>query len=202
MKNLNSDVKKVVVTVHGIKSRGKELQKLTDLLSKEEFIDHNYRFVNIRYTKLLAVVNTLPWVRTMTAKFVASRLETVRWKFRNAKVIVICHSNGTVAVSKAMEKAFNPKKPYPRIRIDRVVLLGCAIKRSFNWGRYPYTDIVNFVSSNDKVIFFSRLYGMGRAGRYGFKNKYGNLTEFKVKWGHSGFLEEYEMIKKEVFRDL
>lgn len=202
MKNLNSDVKFVICTIHGIESKGKNLKELSERLSKEVFIDYSYKFINIRYNRLLAIVNTLPWVRKMTAKYVASRLETVRWKFRNANIIVICHSNGTVAVSKAIKKSFNLKKPYPRIKVDRLVLLGSAVGMNFKWGNYTHIDVVNFISSNDLVIFFSRLYGMGRSGRYGFKRESENLTQFKVKWGHSGFNDHYWIIKREVFSDL
>ena len=73
--------------------------------------------------------------------------------------------------------------------------MGSPIERSFDWSKYPGINVVNFISTNDKVIFFARLYGMGRAGRYGFKKPSSNLRQIKVRWGHSGFLKQYEKIR-------
>jgi hypothetical protein len=55
--------------------------------------------------------------------------------------------------------------------------------------------VINFVSKNDKVVWFARFYGMGTSGRNGFKKKCSNLKQVCVKWGHSGFMKKYPMIR-------
>lgn len=187
-------VKTVIITIHGQESIGKNLADLSYNLSQEEFVQDT-AFINIRYTRLWTVVNTLPWVRTMTAKYIASRLNTItRYQYPGADIIVIAHSNGTRATRIAMDMRLKPKKKWPHFRIDHLVLLGCPIKRNYRWSKHPNTHVVNFISSNDKVVFMAMFYGMGSAGRYGFKHKSPNLVQLNVKWGHSGFMKLYSRI--------
>jgi len=200
-------MKAIFVTIHGQESNGKNMKALSDKLEAAYFT-YDCAFVNIRYTKLLTIVNTLPWVRTMTAKYIASRLETIKYKFPEAAIIVAAHSNGTRATSIAMKKrnkARKSKSKYPDFRIDHLLLLGCPIKRSFDWSRFPSTGVINFISVDDKVVFMARLYGMGSAGRYGFKKSSKNLNQVWMKWGHSGFMKHYSVIKgyvKEILENL
>ncbi len=183
-------IKTVLVTIHGQQSVGEKMAELSYELSGEGFVI-NCQFINIRYTKLPMIINTLPWVRTMTAKYIASRLETINLKYPEAKIIVIAHSNGTRATRIAMDMRFKPKKKWPGFQIDDLILLGCPIKRGYKWTRHPHTNVVNFISINDLVVWAARFYGMGSAGRFGFKHPAPNLKQFFVKWGHSGFMDHY-----------
>lgn len=185
--------KTVVVTIHGQESIGQNMALLSGRLDAEDFMD-DCVFINLRYTKLPTAINTLPWVRTMTAKYVAARLNGICNKYPDARIIVIAHSNGTRATRIAMDMRLKPKKKWPAFRVDELILLGCPIKRNYDWGRHPKTQVLNFISSNDWVVWAARFYGMGQAGRYGFKKKPKNLRQFRVTWGHSGFMERYGMI--------
>lgn len=186
----------VVVTVHGQESVGKNMYDLSRRLDAEDFMD-DAKFINLRYTRLPTVVNTLPWVRTMTAKYVAARLNGIYNKYPGAHIIVISHSNGTRATRIAMDMRLKPKKNWPDFRIDDLLLLGCPIKRNYKWSKHPWTQVLNFVSSNDMVVWAARFYGMGSAGRgKGFKYASDNLKQVHVKWGHSGFMEQYTIISE------
>ncbi len=187
-------MKVVLVTIHGQESKGKNLKELSLRLSKEPFA-RNWVFINIRYPRLLTVVNALPWVRSMTAKYVAARLDTIDSDYPGYLICVVSHSNGTRATTIAIEKSHNPRIKYLKFRINKLILLGCAVRRNFDWNKYPSIKVVNFISTNDWVIFWARLYGMGTAGRSGFKIKAPNLRQIQVKFGHSGFLEQYEKIR-------
>ncbi len=194
-------IKTVIVTIHGQESKGKNMALLSTELSKEKVLT-DCAFINIKYTRLLTVVNTLPWVRTMTAKYVASRLETIKYMYPGARVIVLAHSNGTRASRIAMDMRLRPKKKWPKFKIDNLILLGCPIKRNYKWTKHLKTKVVNFISSNDRVVWLARFYGMGAAGRYGFKYEGSNLTQIRVKWGHSGFMKEYNLISSVVLNIL
>ncbi len=186
--------KTVIVTIHGQESIGKNMVSLTEKLSGESFLE-DCRFINIRYTRLITIVNTLPWVRTMTAKYIAARLNTItRYQLPGARIIVIAHSNGTRATRIAMDMIQKPKKKWPHFRIDNLILLGCPIRRDYRWTKHMNTNVINFISSNDKVVWFARFYGMGTAGRNGFKYEGDNLTQIRVRWGHSGFMKGYNVI--------
>lgn len=191
-------MKTVVVTVHGQESKGKNLKELSDRLSKEPFAE-DWEFVNIRYTRLLTVVNTIPWVRSMTAKYIAARLDAIDSDYPDSLIYVVAHSNGTRATKIAIEKSAYIKS-YPKFRIDKLFLLGSAISRKFDWGNYPKIEVTNFYSTNDWVIFWAKLYGMGTSGRHGFRKESPNLRQIKVRWGHSGFLEHYELVANEIRR--
>ena len=183
--------KPVIVTIHGQESRGKNMQVLSEKLAKD--LKRECTFINIKYPRLLTVVNTLPWVRKITAKYIGARLDTIDSDNPNSPIIAIAHSNGTVALKKAMDNRM--KSNWPWFRINGLILLGCPLKRNCDWRKYADVEVVNFVSSNDKVVWLARFYGMGAAGRYGFKKSRTNLKQVYVKWGHSGFLKQYTRIR-------
>ncbi len=188
-------MKTIIVTIHGQESNGKKLKELSNRLKTD--IKGEVAFVNLRYTKLLTVVNTLPWVRSMTAKYIAARLDTIDSDNMDAKIIVIAHSNGTRATKIAMDNRWT-KRDWPVFRINGLILLGAPINRSYNWNRHPNTKVINFISSNDKVVWLARFYGMGTAGRNGFKPKPPNLIQISCKYGHSGFMQRYFTIMSSV----
>jgi alpha-beta hydrolase superfamily lysophospholipase len=130
----------------------------------------------------------------MTAKYIAARLDTIDSDYPEGRIIVIAHSNGTVAVSKAMDMRYKANN-WPAFSVDGLILLGSPMKRNYDWGNHPFTEVINFISKNDKVVWLARFYGMGAAGRYGFKKKRRNLKQVCVKWGHSGFMKQYRKVK-------
>ena len=77
---------------------------------------------------------------------------------------------------------------------NNLMLLGCPIKRNYNWNKHPDTDVINFISTNDRVVWLARFYGMGSAGRVAFDYEPSNLHQIIVKWGHSGFMKRYRLI--------
>lgn len=185
--------KTLVITIHGQESVGKNMRALTDKLGAEVFMD-GVKFINLRYTKLPTIINTIPWVRTMTAKYIAARLDAICAKHKGWRIIVIAHSNGTRATRIAMDMRYHLKKKWPLFWIDDLILLGCPIKRNYEWNQHPETNVLNFVSVNDKVVWLARFYGMGAAGRFSFTNDADNLKQIKVKWGHNGFMKQYPII--------
>ena len=183
----------VIVTVHGQESKGEILKELSYKLSKD--IKGDVTFINLRYPRLLTVVNTLPWARKMTAKYIAARMDTIDSDNPCTKIIVIAHSNGTRAMRIAMDMRYNEAVNWPKFAVDGLILLGSPIRRNYDWSNNPHTEVVNFISTNDKVVWLARFYGMGGAGRFGFKKVPRNLMQIKVKWGHSGFMKKYSLIR-------
>lgn len=195
-----ASVKTIVISVHGQESVGKNMAWLSKELGEEAWME-DCEFINIRYTRLPTLINTLPWVRTMTAKYVAARLNGICAANKGARIIVIAHSNGTRATRIAMDMRLKPKKKWPMFKIDDLILLGCPIKRNYRWDKHPATNVVNFVSSNDYVVWAAQFYGMGTAGKNAFDYEGDNLKQINVRWGHSGFMEQYPIIA-EVMRSI
>ena len=71
----------------------------------------------------------------------------------------------------------NTNKKWPNFKIRDLILLGCPIKRNYEWSQHLRTKVYNFVSSNDIVVWFAQFYGMGTAGRTAFKYEGENLTK-------------------------
>ncbi len=188
MKLLGPDisVKTNIITIHGIKTDGDDLYNLSKKLKEDLDID---KVTNIDYRYLLASLNYLPWVRNILQEYLAARLALLTYKYPRSKTLILAHSNGTWMLGKAIERY------YPKFRIDNIFLFGSVLKRNFNWARYE-ARVINFIGEHDKVLLFSKtLYGMGWSGRYGFKWGCSNLKQFRFNWGHTGYMEEYELIK-------
>jgi hypothetical protein len=178
----NDKVKVVVASLHGIMSTGKNLHGVMEKI-KQEFPDYHYTEMKYGYTN--ALLNYIPWARRITADYVAFRISCLSYKYRNAKIIIIAHSNGTFAIARALEKWYDNGG----LRIGLIILAGSVIKRKFDWSRYPDINIVNIVATRDWVSFISKwTYGMGSSGVWGFKRGYANLIEYKFKMGHTGYI--------------
>ena len=178
----NDKVKVVVLSIHGIMTRGKNLHNVMGKI-EQEFPDYHYTEMKYGYTN--ALLNYVPWARRITADYVAFRISCLSYKYRNAKIIVIAHSNGTFALARAIEKWYENGG----MRIGLIILAGSVMKRKFDWSRYPNISVVNIVATRDWVSLLSKwTYGMGSSGVKGFKYCYANLIEYRFKMGHTGYV--------------
>jgi hypothetical protein len=180
----NDKVKVVVASIHGIMSKGKNLHRVMEKI-KKEFPDYHYTEVKYGYTN--AILNYAPWARNIVRDYVAFRISCLSYKYRNAKIIVIAHSNGTYALGNALEKWYENGG----MRVGMIVLVGSVIKRKFNWNRYPNISVVNIVATRDWISLMSKwAYFMGQSGVKGFKYSFPNLMEYRFKMGHTGYIKK------------
>lgn len=178
----NDGVQVVVVSIHGIMTKGKNLHRVMEQV-RLEFPDYHYTELKYGYTN--AVLNFAPWARHIVRDAVAYRISGLSYKYRNAKIIVIAHSNGTFALGKALERWYKNGG----MRIGMIILAGSVIKRKFDWSRYPDISVVNIIATRDWVSWISKpLYGMGRSGIKGFKSIFPNVMEYRFKTGHTGYV--------------
>lgn len=179
----NDKVKVVVASIHGIMTKGKNLHRVMGQI-KHDIPDAHYTEVNYGYTN--AILNFTPWARNITRDYIAFRLSCLSYKYRNAKIITIAHSNGTYALGNALDKWY----ANGGMRVGQIILVGSVIKRKYDWSRFPDIDVVNIVATRDWVSFLSKwIYGMGQSGVSGFKHCYENLTEYRFKMGHTGYVK-------------
>ena len=118
-----------------------------------------------------------------------------------ARIVVICHSNATFAIERALTKYYIDSKGLcEKIRIDKLILFGSVIEKHCDWSRFPDIDVVNFVGSKDRVSKMAPLFGMGSSGARGFKKKSDNLQQWFLHWKHSDFVDDanYGFIKNQV----
>lgn len=156
------------------------------------------------YPKLNATMGFRRWARDIVRDYILKCLALECCKYPDRKLIVICHSNATWGISRAVGKYY--KHYYwdkDKISIHRIVLFGSTIKRNWDWGKYKSIEsVVNFVGTRDRVVWLSKLFKMGWSGRKGFKINAPNLTQVYNPWKHSDFVLEknLDVIKEEVFR--
>lgn len=186
------NIKVVIVTMHGIKSKGKNMKALSDYLKTKCENPNITHFEILNYGKLLATINFIPIVRRLTAEYLFKSLRVLTFRFPYAKIILISHSNATWATGRTVEKH------YREFHLDKVILLGCVMRRAFDWSKHSSIKVINFIGRRDGVVFWARLYGMGRSGKYGFKKEGDNLRQIETNWNHSGFVDNFSVIKGEI----
>lgn len=193
-----------LVSFHGLYSQGDNLEILANGLEAEAEL----RGIDVvtsqhDYPKLNVTMGTKKWARDIVRDYILKCLALEYRKYPDRKLYVFCHSNATWGISRAIEKYYGKSKGLcDRIRIDKLFLFGSTIRRDFDWGQYP-VYVINFVGTKDKVVWLSKLYGMGWSGRKGFKSKC-NVTQHYNNWKHSDFVlpKNFDLIKDEVFRNL
>lgn len=188
----NPNIKVVIVTVHGIESKNENLEDLNNYLKGQGFDPETTHFTKIVYGKVHTWIGRAPILRYITAELVSSRLSTLSYKYPNAKIILIAHSFGTWSTARAIERH------YTKFNLDFLILLGCVIKRKFDWSKYSAIEVLNFVGKKDYVVFFARLYSVGRAGKYRFTKECDNLRQIETNWGHTDFIKHFSVIKGEI----
>lgn len=189
------------VSFHGLDSQGDNLEILVNGLEAEaELRGLDIVTSQHDYPRLNVVMGISPWARDIVRDYILKCLALEYRKYPDRKLYVFCHSNATWGGSRAVEKYYGESLGLcERIRIDKLFLFGSTVKRDFDWSEYPI-DVVNFVGTKDRVVWLSKLYGMGWSGRKGFKND-GNMTQYFNAWKHSDFVlpKNFDFIKDVVF---
>lgn len=194
-----------LISFHGLYSQGSNLEILVNALefqAEERGIDvvasqHDYPVLGLWQGRK-------PWARKMVREFLLKCLALEYRKFPEALTYVLCHSNGTFGMMNALNQYHEKGWSYDKIKIDKIMLFGCVIPRSFDWNRFPDINVVNFVGSKDIVSRMSKFYGMGDSGYKGFKIDAPNLKQYYTDWKHSDFVDplNFELIKSEVLREV
>ena len=193
-----------LVSFHGLYSQGDNLEDLVDRLKVEaELNDIDIVTSQHDYPKLNMAMGYFRWSRDVVRDKILDCLSIEYYKHSDRKLVVLCHSNATWGISRAIGKFYNDKDfIHDPINVSKIVLFGSTIKRNYDWGRYPSIGVVNFVGTKDRVVWLSKFYKMGWSGRKGFKVKAPNLIEIVNPWRHSDFVlpENFEVIANEVLR--
>ncbi len=191
-----------IVSFHGLYSQGDNLEIVTLKLMEElHKRGHDVIAKQHDYPKLNVAMGYFNWSRDIVRDYMFKCLQLERAKDPYHYTIVLTHSNATWGISRVVGKYFNTGNWSEPIRIDRLVLFGSTVKRNYDWGRYPI-DVINFVGTKDKVVWFSKLFRMGWSGRKGFKIKSSKLTQIFRPWRHSDFVlpRNFDIIKSMVLK--
>ncbi len=191
------DIDVAKLSYHGLYSRGHNLSILDNRLEFDlESRGHKVAVAQTDYPVLRAISGIRPFSRKVVPLLMLESLAKYRYKYPGAKIWVSCHSNATLGIKNALIEYFKNRHKYDPIRIDKLILFGSVIPRSFDWTPYDRIEVINFVGSRDRVSSAARLWLAGNSGQKGFKSIAPNLKQYFTNWKHSDFVkpENYEYI--------
>ena len=182
---------KIVVTLHGIRTRGQWQKQVTPYLARHGLIPYH---LDYGFFGVLSFI--LPWTRANRVQWLRDELRDLMDRTGAKRVSVIAHSFGTWLALEALEAENG------NLRFDRVVLTGSIVRRDFPWAqtirRKRWAQAVrNERAAGDWVVraaeLFARLAGpiaprAGASGALGFDAAPGVVQQHTVAGGHSEVL--------------
>jgi len=182
---------KIVVTLHGIRTRGQWQKQITPYLARHGLIPYH-----LDYGFLGVLSFLMPWARASRVQWLRGELRDLMDRTGARRVSLIAHSFGTWLALEVLEAENG------NIRFDRVVLTGSIVAREFPWGstllRKRWIQAVrNERATGDWVVraaeLFSRLAGplaprAGASGAVGFTTACPGVHERQIAGGHSEVL--------------
>lgn len=112
--------RRIVISLHGIRTRGYWQKQLTIELNKGGF-DH----VPLDYGFFGAIQLVLPFMRDRKIKWFRKELEDYAGD-RSNPPSVIAHSFGTYLVARALKK-------YNEVKFDRIIFCGSIVEKNYSW---------------------------------------------------------------------
>lgn len=167
---MSGSPKRIVVTVHGIRTFGQWQDRLRSLIAheSEEIIVEPFRY---GYFSALAFM--LPVFRWFAVLFFRTRLRSLIKRYPHGRFTFVAHSFGTHLTIHGLQGLRQQDVP----EIDLIILAGSVLRPNFNWPKFllklPCRRVINDCGVNDNVLLLSQfgvlLSGMaGRVGFYGF----------------------------------
>ena len=157
----------LVLSVHGFNTRGDWKNRLGLILTRatngERFLyrpwDYGKFFIGL----------LLPWSRRkQVKKFHVFYNDLVSEFPIKPEICIVAHSFGTYIIGHAIRR-------FPELKFDRVLFLGSALPRKFNWINIGNRigKMLNLIGAADMALYFGRFIpGLGSAGSQGFSQSY------------------------------
>jgi pimeloyl-ACP methyl ester carboxylesterase len=143
---------KIVVTIHGIRTRGVWQKEITPYLARHNLIPYH-----IDYGWFNAIKFFFPWWREQQVQSIRKELrDLVSQVGTNRRISIISHSFGTFIAMEAL------KKENGDFKYDRVVLAGSILPCDFNWidllseEKKWVLAVYNYRATSDWVVSLAR----------------------------------------------
>ena len=184
---------KIVVTLHGIRTRGRWQKQITPYLARHGLVPYH---LDYGFFGVLSFV--MPWTRARRVQWLRNELRDLMDRTGARRVSVIAHSFGTWLALEVLEAENG------NLRFDRVVLTGSIVRRDFPWAdtllrQRRVQAVRNERATGDWVVraaeWFARLAGpigiaprAGATGALGFEQPAPGLHDRSIAGGHSEVL--------------
>ena len=173
---------RVVMSLHGIKTRGTWQKDLTPLLSKAGFIIYPLDFGNFWAIELAREKS-----RDKKLAWLLHEYEAIVAKEHDPRPSIIAHSFGTYLVAALLDK-------YPQVTFDTLIFCGSIVANDYDWASVLSERRVNFVENDYgsldawPTVASRFIDGAGSSGRDGFTQEHPALNQRLFKrYGHSDY---------------
>src|SRR5579872_3702229 len=115
--------RKIVISIHGIRTTGAWQKQIASLVSEQGWI-----YYPLDYGFFPFLLFSVPWIRQSRVEWFRKELNNIKMQYPGVQPSVVAHSNGTYIVSEALNK-------YPALKLDKIILCGAIVRRNFDWAR-------------------------------------------------------------------
>ncbi len=188
--------KKLVFTVHGIRTFGQWQQRLEKLVAADpeaSGCDWDFKHKDYKFFSVFRFINPLTrWIEVR--RFRNEFLDKVE-DAKADRIYLVGHSFGTHIIANALRGIEPSKRP----KIHLIITSGSVLSEWFPWSR-SFDDsvarVVNDCGTRDGILALNAFLPLnsGLAGRFGFAGITDNtLTNRYFRFGHSGYFEESKL---------
>jgi hypothetical protein len=183
---MTNHAKPVVVTLHGIRTRGEWQKRIAPKIARYGMIPV---LLDYGYLNLVQFLN--PWTRDKLVKWLRDEISAVRRDYPESPISVVAHSLGTYLVARLLEEESS-------FTFETVLFSGSIVAREYDWKRLLSTNrvqyVANYIAEKDVWPKLAELVikGAGRAGTEGFTSEHPALFQHAhAKYGHSDYFSPH-----------
>jgi hypothetical protein len=175
--------RKIVISVHGIRTRGAWQKQLASVVSENGWI-----YYPLDYGYFNAVHFAIPALRQSKINWFCHEFDQIKERYRDVAPSVIAHSNGTYIVANAL-------KTFKHIRCDKIIFCGSIVRADFDWttifDRKQATLVRNEIGGKDNWARYADWLAWsdtGPSGQRGFTVRHERFRqEHFSEFGHGTF---------------
>lgn len=163
--------RKVIISLHGIRTRGKWQKDLSPLITEQGWI---YYPLDFGWYSVLFFIPAI--FRRGKIEWFREGYREIRNRYPDVVPSIVAHSFGSWILCKAIEK-------YEHLKFDKIILTGSIVNSDFDWkgihARNQVAAVRNDIGSRDFWARFSRFFawGTGHSGYAGFEQNSEFLTD-------------------------
>lgn len=154
--------KKVIISLHGIRTRGSWQKDLCPFIS-----ERGWKYYPLDYGYFTALQLLCPWTHQSKAKWFRGEYNRICAENPGVRPSIVVHSFGSLILAKAIEK-------YTDLTFDKIVLTGSIVPKDFDWDEIveqkQFSNVLNIVCVKDIPVKIAKWFviGAGDSGGAGF----------------------------------
>lgn len=156
--------KKVIISLHGIRTRGAWQKDLCPFIS-----ERGWKYYPLDYGFFTAIKLLLPWTHKKKAAWFRGEYNRIFSENSGVRPSIVVHSFGSLILAKAIEK-------YSDLIFDKIIITGSIIRKDFPWDSIhagkQCSSVFNIVCAKDFPVKIAKWFviGASNSGGVGFSN--------------------------------